>query len=204
MSVIQDGYSDVPAGKIASVVTHLEMRRPAPPRSAPPSIGVTMRRVHAPDVNWYLELYRRIGRDWLWFSMLEKPRGEVEATIADEAVEIYTLSREDTDRQDGTDEALLELDFRTAEACELAFFGVTDALIGMGAGRHLMNKAIEFAWSRPIKRFWVHTCTLDHPSALSFYVRSGFTPYKRQIELVDDPRLTGTLDADAAPHVPII
>lgn len=67
-----------------------------------------------------------------------------------------------------------------------------------------MNRAIDIAWSHPIRRFWVHTCTMDHPGALAFYIRSGFVPFKRQIEIADDPRLTGTLSASAAPEVPII
>jgi hypothetical protein len=39
---------------------------------------------------------------------------------------------------------------------------------------------------------------------VAFYIRSGFTPYRRQIEVADDPRLTGMLGRDAGPHVPII
>jgi GNAT superfamily N-acetyltransferase len=100
--------------------------------------------------------------------------------------------------------ASLKLDFRTPEECELLFFGLTETLVGKGVGRWAMNRAIEFAWSRPIRRFWVHTCSLDHPEAVAFYIRSGFTPYKRQIEVADDPRLTGVLSPTAAPHVPML
>jgi hypothetical protein len=67
-----------------------------------------------------------------------------------------------------------------------------------------MSRAIERAWAHPIERLWVHTCTLDHPGALAFYVRSGFRPYRRQVEVADDPRLSGALPRNAAPHVPII
>jgi GNAT superfamily N-acetyltransferase len=81
---------------------------------------------------------------------------------------------------------------------------LTERIVGNGIGRWLMNRAIERAWSRPIHRFHVHTCNLDHPSALGFYIRSGFRPYKRQIEIGDDPRLTGVLAPDAAPDVPMI
>jgi GNAT superfamily N-acetyltransferase len=99
---------------------------------------------------------------------------------------------------------LLELDFRAPDSCELAFFGVTPALVGRGAGRFLMNRAMEIAWSRPVRRFWVHTCTLDHPAALDFYRRSGFQAFRRQIEVIDDPRLSGLLPRDAAPQIPLI
>jgi hypothetical protein len=35
-------------------------------------------------------------------------------------------------------------------------------------------------------------------------MRTGFQPFARQIEIVDDPRLAGILPRGAAPHVPII
>ena len=77
-------------------------------------------------------------------------------------------------------------------------------LIGTGAARFLMNHALQIAWSRPIRRFWVHTCTFDHPSAVAFYQRSGFAPFRRQIEIADDPRLAGTHPRSAGRHVPIV
>jgi GNAT superfamily N-acetyltransferase len=195
---LEDGYSDVSAGKIAAVVTHLEMLTPVT-RSAPAAAGVAVRAVPAPQVPWYRDLYARIGaEDWLWFSRLRLSAGDLESIIRDPKVEIFALTAADRD------EGLAELDFRIEGQCELAFFGVTKTLIGRGAGRLLMNAAVERAWSRPIKRFWVHTCTFDHPDALAFYMRSGFRPYRRQIEIADDPRLSGLLPETAAPHVPII
>jgi GNAT superfamily N-acetyltransferase len=195
--ILPDGYSDVPAGKIAAVVTHLEMiERAALPRD--PEGAWTLRRVQVPDLDWYRDLYRRIGEEWLWFSRLRMPDTELAAIIQSPLVEVYALVH------DGRDEGLLELDFRTAGHCELAFFGVTAKLIGSGAGRWLMNRALELAWSRPVSRVWVHTCTFDHPAALSFYQRSGFRPFRRQIEISDDPRVNGTAPRDVARHVPII
>ena len=85
-----------------------------------------------------------------------------------------------------------------------SIFGVTAKLVGSGAGRWLMNRALELAWSRPIARLWLHTCTYDHPAAVAFYQRSGFRAFLRQIEVEDDPRLDGTAPRDAARHVPII
>jgi GNAT superfamily N-acetyltransferase len=98
----------------------------------------------------------------------------------------------------------LHLDFSTPGQCELSLFGVTAKLIGSGAGRFLMNRALERAWSQAIARVWVHTCTFDHPRALAFYQRSGFRPFRRQIEISDDPRLDGTTPRGAARHIPMI
>ncbi len=194
---LPDSYSDVPAGRIAAVVTHLEMTARPALRSDPPGPW-TLRRVESPGLDWFRDLYRRVGEEWLWFSRLQMSDADLIAIIHSPLVEVHALV------QDGRDEGLLELDFREPGQCELAFFGVTSKLIGSGAGRWLMNRALERAWSRQVTRVWVHTCTLDHPSALAFYQRSGFHPFRRQVEITDDPRLDGTVPRSAARYVPII
>lgn len=198
LPVLENGPYDVPPGKLAEVVTHLEMRAPAPLRPCPVPEGVKLELVQAPDPGWYRELFVRVGgQDWLWVSRLKMTDAELTAILSDPNVAVYALIR------NGQAEGLLELDYRVADACELAYFGVTRALIGVGAGRYLMNQAITFAWNRPIQRFHVHTCTLDHPAALGFYIRSGFTPTRQQVEISDDPRLSGSLPRNAGPHVPV-
>jgi GNAT superfamily N-acetyltransferase len=195
--ILSDGYSDIPAGKIAAIVTHLEMTaRPAP--HPDPAGAWSLRRVETPPLDWFRDLYRRVGEEWLWFSRLQMSDAELSAIIHAPPVEVYALEHE------GRDDGLLELDFREAGQCEIAFFGVTAKLIGSGAGSWLMNRALELSWSRPITRVWVHTCTFDHPSALAFYQRSGFRAIRRQIEVADDPRLDGTAPRDVARHVPVI
>ena len=158
----------------------------------------TLRRIETADLNWFRDLYRRVGEEWLWFSRLQMNDADLAAIIHSPLVEVYALV------EDGRDEGLLELDFRVAGQCELAFFGVTAKLIGSGAGRWLMNRALEQAWSRPVARVWVHTCTLDHPGAVAFYQRAGFRAFRRQVEIADDPRLDGTVARHVAKHVPII
>jgi GNAT superfamily N-acetyltransferase len=195
--ILPDGTSDVPAGKIAALVTHLEMtERPA--LRPDPEGAWALRRVSSPDLDWFRDLYRRIGEEWLWFGRLQMADAELAAMIQSPLVEIYALVH------DGRDEGVLELDFGNAGQCELRLFGVTAKLVGSGAGRWLMNRALELAWSRQVSRVWVHTCSFDHPSALAFYQRSGFRPFRRQIEIADDPRLDGTAPRNAAKHVPII
>lgn len=200
--MLPDGYSDVPAGKLAAVVTCLEMLVPPALRTDPQQPGIMLEQIEKPDVAWYRDLYGRIGTEWLWASRLALAESELAAILHHRDVEVHAVMK------DGRGEGLLELDFREAGVCELAFFGLTPAAIGNGTGRWLMNRAIARAWSRrgdaPVERFWVHTCTLDSPQALGFYIRSGFTPVKRQIEIFDDPRLTGILPQTAAAHVPIL
>lgn len=195
--MIADGLHDVPPGKLAMIVTHLEMRARPDLRPATLPAGVSFEPL-PPDTETYRDLFHRVGlQDWLWFERMKLSETELRATLTDRDVALFTL------RLDGRAEALLELDFRQQSACELAYFGLTRALMGKGAGRFLMTQAITRAWGRPIVRFHVHTCTLDSPGALAFYQRSGFKPLRQQVEICDDPRLTGLLPEDAGPHVPI-
>ena len=199
--MLADGYHDVPPGKLAAVVTELDMRAPAPLRGHPAPAGITLRHVPAPGRDWYRALFTHVGADWLWFSRLRLGDSDLDGILADPLVEIRAVER------DGQPLGLLELDFRQDGACELAYFGLGPALVGSGTGAWMMDQAITRAWShpdRPIDRFHVHTCTLDHPAALGFYMRSGFTPGRRMVEIADDPRLSGTLPRDCAPGVPIL
>lgn len=193
------GYSAVPAGKLANVVTCLEMlAKPAPKPVRTEDAALRLERWTDADLGEYRALFRAIGEDWMWLSRLVMPDEELRAILHDPAVEVYTVR--DGDRRVG----LMELDFRKDGECELVFFGLVPDAIGQGAGRIMMNAAIGNAWAKPIRRFWVHTCHFDHPGAVGFYQRSGFKPYAFLVEVIDDPRLTGEMRADASPHVPLI
>lgn len=189
----------VPAGRIATIVTYLDMR--APPRPAPMPDS-TLRLVRWPtpvDAGKYRALFARVGGPWLWFSRLAMDDAELGGILGDEKVEVFAVE----DRQ-GIEVGMLELDFRHAGQCELAYLGLVPELAGQGHGSWLMAGALARAWRKGVTRVHVHTCTLDHPGALGFYVRSGFTPRGRAVESFPDPRLEGLLPRDMAPHVPII
>lgn len=199
IAISLNGTTDLPAGKIAAVVTSLEMLRPPALRPDPPGVeGFSLDSIGREDVARYLAVYRLLGERWMWFSRLVKPIDELQAILSDPAVEFFAV------RFAGRDVGLLELDFREADECELVFFGLEESVVGKGAGRWLMNRALERAWARPIGRFWVHTCTLDHQGAVEFYQRSGFTAFKRGVEVADDPRLSGAMPRSAVPHHPVI
>lgn len=195
--MLADGYHDVPPGKVATVVTMLEMTQRAEIRPVPAPPGWTLTRIKQPRRDWYRALFRRIGQDWLWFGRTLLSDAELDAILHDPRVHIYTLRKADQDC------ALLELDFRVPGECELAYFGLGADLIGSGAGRFLMNTAITKAWESDITRFHVHTCTLDSPRALAFYQRSGFVPIAQKIEIADDPRIAHGYPRELGPHVPI-
>ena len=185
-------------GELAAVITSLEMRERPKPRPLPAS-PLRLVRWKEPQVDAYRILFRRVGAPWLWFSRLLLDDAALAAIIRDPGVEISAV----VDRA-GIEIGLLELDFRTAGECEIAFFGLVPELAGKGHGGWLMTQALMLGWRKHVTRMWVHTCTLDHPAALEFYRRHGFVPYAQAIESFADPRLLGVLPREAAPQVPLI
>jgi GNAT superfamily N-acetyltransferase len=192
------GVTPVPKGQIATIVTALEMRerpRPAPLPSSP--LRLIQWKDCAPEK--YRALFRRVGGPWLWFSRLVLSDEALIQIIHDSDVRLWAV----TDPQ-GIEVGILELDFRTPGQCELAYFGLVPELAGKGYGKWLMAHALNAAWRPDIERVWVHTCTLDHPSAPAFYQRSGFAVYETAVEIFPDPRLIGLYPRDFAPHIPIL
>ncbi|MDA5192568.1 GNAT family N-acetyltransferase [Govanella unica] len=194
-------FQAIPPGKLAAVVTHFDMRDLPPVDAA----GLERPDLHLefvadPDLDWYRDLFRAVGARWLWFSRLRMTDEALGAIIKDPAVEIYALTRQG----ETTPKGLLELDFRDPKNAELAFLGVTADMIGSGAGRYLMARAMERFRAVKPPRVFVHTCTNDHPDAPKFYERAGFRACGREVEIMTDPRLDGTLPRDVAPHVPLI
>jgi GNAT superfamily N-acetyltransferase len=192
-------FTPIAKGEIGAIVTSLEMRN-KPPLRALPATDLRLERWSNPTAEKYRALYRRIGEPWLWFSRLTLDDADLCRIIHDPKVRIWAVID-----QRGIELGIVELDFREAGQCEIAFFGLVPELAGKGHGKWLMAMALQFGWSEPgVERMWVHTCTLDAPGALNFYIKSGFIPYQRQVETFPDPRLTGLIPTDAAPQIPVI
>jgi GNAT superfamily N-acetyltransferase len=185
-------------GELAAVVTYLEMRsrpRPQPIETVP----FRLQRWNNPERERYRTLFRRIGAPWLWCSRLMMADEALDAIICDPANEIYAL----VDLR-GIEVGILELDFRVSGRCELAFFGLIPDLTGKGLGRWLMQQALIMAWRKGVELVHVHSCTLDHPAAIGFYLRAGFIPVRFAVETFADPRLIGVLPEDCAPQIPLV
>jgi GNAT superfamily N-acetyltransferase len=190
-------YEPLPDGELAAVVTYLEMR--SPPEHEIPASSLSLKRVEVPQPEHYRELFRLIGAPWLWFSRLILDDAHLAAIIQHPKVDLYSVLDEA-----GCEVGMLELDFREAHECELAFIGLIPELSGKGHGRWLLAEAVRHAWREGVDRVHVHTCSLDHPAALSAYRRAAFVPYKRAIERFPDPRLLGVLPRDCAPQIPLL
>lgn len=189
---------EVPNDQLPTIVTCLHMLEPPTEFEASEHALFSLTHHPTPDLDWYSEVYRLVGADWLWSWRLSLPRDELARIVNDPLVDVFSL------RQKGKDEGLLELDFRKERECELKLLGVSPTLLGKGAGRWLLRQALRIGWSRAIDRMWLHTCSMDHPAALNIYMKSGFVPYRRYVEIAPDPRLYNLLTHEAGRHVPML
>ena len=195
---LPNGYYDLPPGKLANIVTCLEMHHnPLLGPQALPS-GYDLRTVNPAELAAYRALFSKVGIDNMWFSRAIMSDEKLAAILNNSQIESFSLFKDDIAV------GILELNFTEMPNCELAFFGLTKEAIGTGLGRALMNMAIARAWAKPITRLWLHTCNFDHPNAFGFYQRSGFKPYALMVEVHDDPRQTGHMPRHASPQVAVI
>ena len=196
--MIADGYTQLPPGKLAALVTYLVHPLDHVPTLAALPASCRLERLDVGDTQRYRTLFAAVGQDWLWFSRLRMREQALGAILASSDVHAFALADERGDI------GILELDLRNAEAPELAYFGLVNSAIGQGLGAALMAQGLALAIRLGVQRLQVHTCSLDHPGALAFYVRNGFRPVSRAIEVFDDPRLDGTLPQSAAAFMPLI
>ena len=193
-----NGYTILPAGKLANAVTWLEMRAPFHSCGSAGRPDLSLAAMRGADAGRYMDIYRVLAIRWLWEGRMRMAPAELAQLLADPGVEAFAV------QQNNGDCGILELDFRTAGEAELAYFGLFDAVTGQGAGKWLLHAALQRVKRRGVPRLMVHTCNFDHPAALGFYRAQGFAPYRTGFEIMDDPRVNGVLPRDAAPHVPLI
>ena len=131
----------------------------------------------------------RSSAPWNWRSRKRLSDGELAVVIGNPKVEVHVLY------VDGVPAGFCEFDRRVAGEVEIVQFGLTPEFIGQGLGKYFLQWAIDKAWSDPIKRLWLHTCTHDSPVALPNYLKAGFTVFKET---------TGDPFANKPPHGPVL
>ena len=155
-------------------VYYLEMMTPNQ-RSVPaPRDGLAVLHVHSPSVPCYRFLYNAVGKDYRWLSRRKLSDEELAAVIQDPRIELHVLHVE------GAPAGYAELDRHPPEEIELVQFGLMSDFIGQGLGKWFLQWTIDRVWSYQPKRFWLHTCTLDHPAALPTYKKAGFVQYEEE------------------------
>lgn len=157
-------------------VYYLQMQSPSQRAVPQPREGVSVVRACPPSVGYYRYLYDAVGRDWNWTRKKQWADEQLAAIVQHPQVEIQVLMA------DGVPAGFAELDFRNPADVELVQFGLMPEFIGQGLGTYFLQRVIDHVWSRMPQRFWLHTCTQDHPKALSKYLQAGFTIYHEETE----------------------
>jgi GNAT superfamily N-acetyltransferase len=154
--------------------TYLEMFAHNGRLIAAPRAGLAAVHAHRPTVAYYRFLYNSVGRDWNWTSRGKKSDADLARIIQDPQEEMHVLFVE------GVPAGFAELDRRVPSEIELVQFGLVPEFIGQGLGKYFLQWTIDKAFSYAPRRYWLHTCTEDHPAALPNYQKAGFAIYKTE------------------------
>lgn len=161
------------------VRTYLEMTSPAELVAArTPDPAVHVERVGFCPASFYRYLYAAVGEAYHWVDRRDWSDAEVRAHLDRPGIELWVLYRE------AAPAGYVELLPQDDGSVEIAYFGLLPDFVGKGLGKHLLTVAVERAWTMGAHRVWLHTCTLDHPSALPNYKARGFRPFRQETYLV--------------------
>jgi GNAT superfamily N-acetyltransferase len=161
-------------GLVDVTVYYLEMM--APPEGSAPPLRAGLSVIHArnPTARYYRFLYDTVGDDYRWYRCKRLSDEQLTELLHNPLDEVHVLHVE------GTPAGFAELDCRRPGEVELLQFGLMPEFIGQGLGPWFLRKTMEIAWRRELRRYWLHTCTLDHPAALPMYQKAGFQLYKEE------------------------
>lgn len=187
------GQLEVPV--IYSEVTYLEMIKD--PHVRPADLGrFSMRRVENMSVADYMDIYREVGRDYLWNYRPGQSDEEIRAILSSPATWMYLLFEE------GRAVGMAELDASNPNDVELVHFGLIPRFLNQGIGKLFLQNIISLVWETGVRRMWLSTCGMDHPKAIRFYEAAGFIPFKTRMGEFKDWRFTGFYNKADAPQIP--
>ena len=162
----------------APVITYyLEMKNRGQLRSKAQPPGLEVIEAELKEFRFNRYLYQLVGEPWQWVDKL---------ALSDQAWQEY--AERDSLRtwvayHRGSIAGYYELERQDDGSVQIAYFGLAPRFVGKGFGGFLLTHALESAWSwGDTERVWVHTCTLDHPGALSNYQARGMQVFRTERE----------------------
>lgn len=154
------------------ITYYLEMKSQSELVSKPRLLEIEVVEAEVKNFRFNKSLYRLIGENWNWNDKLSQTDNEWRSYAEADNLRTWVAYIK------GSIAGYYELQHQNNGDVELAYFGLAPDFIGKGYGGYLLSHAIQSAWSLPgVSRVWVHTCTLDHPSAFSNYKARGFSVY---------------------------
>ena len=164
--------------------TYLELLFPGALRRAEsPGDRFSLRLESPCSVETYRWFYAEVGRAYFWSDRLRWSDGALEQHLRHPDVCLWIV------RESEVPAGFFELMRHEDGSVEIAYFGLLAPFHGRGWGKFLLTRAVDEAWAHGANRVWLHTCTLDGPTALPNYVARGFQPFRSEHfqEEIPDP-----------------
>ncbi len=160
------------------VIYYLEMNNINELNPKLESNGLTVIEAKIKDFRLNRFLYQYVGELWEWTDKLSHTDEQWRAYSESPTLHTYVAYYK------GAIAGYFELQNTMYGEVEIKYFGLSEKFIGKNFGGYLLTCAIQSAWLLPdTKRLWLHTCSLDHPSALLNYQARGFKIYKEETEI---------------------
>lgn len=161
----------------ATTVYYLQMQQQADLKPKPVVEGLTVTEAVIKEYRFNRFLYSLIGEQWQWFDKLKESEQSWKEYSERDSLRTWVAYYQ------GAIAGYFELEISEEQEVEIKYFGLAPAFIGKGFGGYLLTYAIQQAWQVcDAKRVWVHTCSLDHPSALANYQARGLVLYHQETE----------------------
>ena len=163
---------------MSTITYYLDMQHPEQIRAKPLPGGLSVVECELKQFQLNRFLYQLVGEPWQWTDKLSWSDAQWRALIEQPNHRTWVAYHQ------GAVAGYYEL-LRDAEGkVEILYFGLAEAFFGQGFGGPLLTYALQCAWSWPgTTRVWVHTCSLDHPSALTNYQARGMQIYREEATL---------------------
>lgn len=156
---------------------YLQMLSASELAAKPLTDGLNIVKAEIPEWRFNRFLYQLVGEPWHWVDKLKLDDSVWKAYVESPRIHTWVAYHR------GAIAGYFELNAQQDGNTEIAYFGLAPNFIGQGFGAALLSSTIENAWKLPsTQRVWVHTCSLDHPSALGNYQARGLKLYKTEVE----------------------
>src|SRR5258706_6689605 len=127
------------------------------------------------DVEAYRYYYSAVGKQHSWLDRLVMDDDQFFELLHAPQADIFAMFI--NDQPAGYAEFIIEKKFT-----EILYFGIMPAFIGKGWGKYALDWAINKEWSYNLEWIQLNTCELDHPHAISNYMKRAFMEVRTEIQ----------------------
>ena len=150
------------------------------------------------SVDNYLNLYKKVGRHYIWNYRPSQSKEKVQEIISNTTTRIYFFIKNDDTI------GFSEVGCSDAQNIEIVHFGLLQSQINKGLGKELFKALLKDLWALSPDRIYLSTCGLDHEKAVTFYQNAGFSIFKEKGNVeFEDYRYSDFYDMKDAPQIPL-